>query len=140
MPEEGFSLTLYAFLIACGVTWFTSRWAKKRQQNTGQIFPMFWAGVGILLGLPLLVFMVTGSPLTWDYPVFAETGPLLKRGYQADAGMLVIPEMLAVWFALSVYTAAFIAEIVRAGIVAVPKGQTEASSALGIKRITPFVW
>ena len=134
MPEEGFSLTLYAFLIACGVTWFTSRWAKKRQQNTGQIFPMFWAGVGILLGLPLLVFMVTGSPLIWDYPVFTETGPLLKRGYQADAGMLVIPEMLAVWFALSVYTAAFIAEIVRAGIVAVPKGQTEASSALGIKK------
>ena len=78
--------------------------------------------------------MVTGSPLSWDYPIFKETGPLLKRGYQSGTGVLVIPEMLAVWFALSVYTAAFIAEIVRAGIVAVPKGQTEASSALGIKK------
>jgi len=134
MPEDGFALTLYAVIIAFIITYFTSRWAKKRQQDTGKIFPMFWAGVGIIIGLPLLVFLATGSPLTWDYPVFKETGPLLKRGYQAENGMLVIPEMLAVWFALSVYTAAFIAEIVRAGIVAVPKGQTEASSALGIKK------
>lgn len=134
MPEDGFAMTLWAFVIACGITWFTSRWAKRRQRETGKLFPMFWVGVGILFGLPLVVFLITGSPLGWDYPVFKETGPLLRRGYQGDAGILVIPEMLAVWFALSVYTAAFIAEIVRAGIVAVPKGQTEASSALGIKK------
>ena len=133
MPEEGFHLTLYAFVIACGITWFTSRWAKKaskKQGNLPYVLGWRWHSVGLaLVGL-------YGHRLTLGMGLshFKETGPLLKRGYQAGTGVLVIPEMLAVWFALSVYTAAFIAEIVRAGIVAVPKGQTEASSALGIKK------
>jgi len=58
---------------------------------------------------------------------------MLRRGYQSGAGMTLVPELLAVWLALSLYTAAFIAEIVRAGILAVSKGQTEAASALGIR-------
>ena len=64
-----------------------------------------------------------GSPLSWEFPEFKDTGPMLRRGYQTGLGMLVVPEMLAVWFALSLYTAAFIAEIVRAGILAVSKGK-----------------
>ena len=134
IPETGFNISVFAFIIAIVITFFTNRWAKKRQRETGQIFPMFWVGVGILILLPLVVFYGSGAPLTWEMPIFKETGPILKRGYQSDVGIFIIPEMLAVWFALSIYTSAFIAEIVRAGIVAVDKGQSEASSALGIKR------
>ena len=75
---------------------------------------------------------LNGAPLDWALPEFRDTGPKLRQGYQSGVGMLLVPEMLAVWLSLSLYTAAFIAEIVRAGILAVNrKGQTEAASALG---------
>ncbi|MGU9962167.1 MAG: amino acid ABC transporter permease [Candidatus Puniceispirillales bacterium WSBS_2018_MAG_OTU23] len=134
IPETGFNITAWAFLAAVIIMIATSRWAKKRQAATGQIFPIFWAGLGIFIALPLAAFMVTGAPLTWEVPVFVETGAVLRRGFQQGLGIFIIPEMLAVWFALTIYTSGFIAEIVRAGIVAVHKGQTEASCALGLKR------
>ncbi|NBR38600.1 MAG: ABC transporter permease subunit [Alphaproteobacteria bacterium] len=133
IPQDGFSLTMMAFAIAVVITLFMKRWASKRQQETGQIFPVFWVGLGVLIGLPLVVFFISGSPLIIEYPEFKETGPILKRGFQKGVGMVLVPEMLAVWLSLSLYTAAFIAEIVRAGIMAVNKGQTEASLALGLK-------
>ena len=130
---EGFWMTALAALVAV-VLWVLLAGAmKKRQELTGQQFPTFWAGLGILIVLPLIVFYATGSPLEWEYPIFKEDGPALRRGYQAGIGMVVVPEMIAVWAALTLYTAAFIAEIVRAGILAVPKGQTEASNALGLR-------
>ena len=133
IPADGFMATVIAFGIAILLTMGINRFAKKRQQATGQAFPAFWAGLGVLIALPMLVFVATGSPLTWETPLFKETGPILRRGYQSGVGMAVIPEMMAVWLALSLYTAAFIAEIVRAGILAVNKGQTEASLAIGLK-------
>ena len=133
VPQDGFSITIYAFLLAVAITFFMTRWARKRQEQTGQRFPSFWAGVGVLLGLPIVTLIVTGNPLEWSLPEFKETGPKLRQGYQSGAGMLMIPEMLAVLLALSLYTAAFIAEIVRAGILAVNKGQTEASYAVGLR-------
>ena len=130
---DGFFSTVVAFCIAVVLTIIVSRFIEKRRERTGQILPKLWIGFGILFGLPLVVFLMSGSPLTWENPVFKQTGSLFQRGYQSGSGMLILTELLAVWLALSLYTAAFIAEIVRAGIQAVAKSQTEASLALGLK-------
>ena len=133
VPADGFMATVIALCIAVLITIGVNMWASHRQRATGQTFPMFWAGLGFLVLLPFIVFKITGSPLAWEFPLFKEDGPVLRRGYQSGVGILVIPEMIAVWLALSLYTAGFIAEIVRSGILAVDKGQTEASLALGLK-------
>lgn len=133
VPAEGFSYTMIAFLVAIALSLMVRRYARKRQEATGQILPVFLISLAILVILPLLVFVISGSPLAWSLPEFKDTGAMLRRGYQPGAGMLLVPEMLAVWLALSLYTASFIAEIVRAGILAVNKGQTEASYALGLR-------
>lgn len=132
IPQEGFRWTMYAVLAAIFLIWAFAKYAKKRQEATGQRLPVFWISLATLIGLPLLVHLFNGSPLHWDMPVFKETGPMLRRGFQG-VGMVIKPEMIALTLALALYTASFIAEIVRAGILAVPHGQTEASSALGIK-------
>ena len=123
----------YALIIGIIATVFLARWARKRQEATGQQFPTFWAGVGLILGLPILTFFLSGMPISLDYPVFLDTGPKLQRGFQLGTGFNVIPEFLALTAALALYTASFIAEIVRAGIQAVSHGQTEAAHALGIR-------
>lgn len=110
-----------------------SKWATKRQYETGQTFPAFWAGLVLIVGATMVVFLAMGSPLDWGLPEFKDTGPALRRGFQSGTGMVIVPELIAVWLALSLYTAAFIAEIVRAGILAVAKGQTEASYSLGLR-------
>lgn len=125
LPQELFFITAIAFVIGIVVTIFISRWSRQRQARTGQQFPVFWTGVGLILGLPVLVFLVTGLPLEFDYPV--------AGGFRPSGGMTIIPEFIAMLLALSSYTAAFIAEIVRAGIMAVNKGQTEAAHALGLR-------
>lgn len=132
IPQDGFRWTIYAVLAAIFIIWAFVKFAKQRQEATGKRLPVLWISIAILIGLPLIVHLMNGSPLLWDMPVFKESGPMLRRGFQRS-GMVIKPEMIALTLALSLYTASFIAEIVRAGILAVPHGQTEASSALGIK-------
>lgn len=117
-----FAISIPVAIIAVVVL---SKWATKRQMKTGQTFPIFRAGLGILVGLPLLAFLVAGAPLTFDVPV--------AGGFNIRGGSTVLPEFFALYLALSFYTAAFIAETIRSGIRGVPKGQTEASTALGMK-------
>ena len=123
----------YALIIGIITTIIVARWARKRQDATGQQFPTFWTGFGLIIGLPMLAYFFSGMPVSLDYPVFVETGPKLQRGFQLGTGFNVIPEFLALTAALALYTASFIAEIVRAGIQAVSHGQTEAAHALGLR-------
>ncbi len=103
-----------------------ARHAHHLQDRTGRQFPLLWSSLGLLLGLPLLVFLAFGAPLTLDVPAL--------KGFNFRGGLTISPEFTALLAGLTFYTAAFIAEIVRSGILAVPKGQTEASLALGLSR------
>ncbi|NVK41629.1 MAG: amino acid ABC transporter permease [Oceanospirillaceae bacterium] len=126
VPEDGFGLVVAAFVIAIVASVILVRWNHKRQDATGQIFPAGWVSAGLIVGLPLLTFLVSGMPLSLDRPEL--------RGFNFTGGMTLLPELVALWLALTIYTAAFIAETVRGGILAVPKGQLEASSALGLPK------
>ena len=130
---DGFVYVILTFLIAVISAVLISKWAKKRQYQTGHTFPAFWAGLGLICVTTLMMFLAMGSPLEWGIPEFKNSGPALRRGFQSGTGMVIVPELIAVWLALSLYTTAFIAEIVRAGILAVAKGQTEASYSLGLR-------
>jgi general L-amino acid transport system permease protein len=100
-------------------------WAKRRQSQTGQQSPVLWVTLGLVIGLPLAVLALSGFPVQFNYP---EAGRFNIRG-----GVEVLPEFAALLFGLVTYTAAFIAENVRAGILAVAKGQTEAAYSLGLR-------
>ena len=124
--EDLFWFVIIAFFVGIAFTVWFRKYARKVQDATGKIYPVFWIGMAAILGLPIIVFFVTGTPLTWDAPVFGR--------FNFQGGMVILPEFMALWLALSLYTAAFIAEIVRAGILSVSHGQWEAASALGISR------
>ncbi len=124
-PEPAFTAVSVVFVLGIIASFFVARWAHKRQDLTGQQFPVLLTALGLIIGLPLLAFAVTGFPLTWDMPKL--------EGFNFRGGLSVIPELVALLLALSIYTAAFIAEIVRAGILAVSHGQTEAAFALGLR-------
>ena len=119
-------LTLVGLIVAVVACFFVARWAKQRQIDTGKQFPVFWTCLGLIIGLPALVFLVTGLPLSFDLPKMG--------GFKPTGGMTIIPEFIALLIALVIYTASFIAEVVRAGILAVNKGQTEAAHALGLRQ------
>lgn len=122
--EEGFGYVLWALLIAVVLSWGLSRWARRRQALTGRIFPFWRCVAALVILLPAIVFLLAGSPLSWSVPAL--------QGFNFRGGLTVLPELAALLLALTIYTAAFIAEIVRSGILAISKGQTEAASALGL--------
>ena len=123
--ESGFIAVFIAFILAIIAVIYLSKWAKKRHDDTGEDFPLIWVSLAILIVSPLLVFLLSGTPATLEYSVL--------KGFNFRGGYTLIPELLALAFALSIYTATYIAEAVRAGIEAVPKGQKEAAAALGLK-------
>jgi general L-amino acid transport system permease protein len=126
VPQPGFTVVAVALAVGLALAAFVWWWAKRRQARTGQRFPVLWTALAAILGLPLVAFLAGGAPLSLDYPEL--------RGFNFQGGIAVQPELIALWLGLATYTASFIAEIVRAGIQGVAKGQTEAAQALGLSR------
>ncbi len=120
------------FLSIVGIFVF-GRWAKKRQEETGAILPTFWIKLGIFILPSIAAYYILGKPMGLEYPAL--------KGFNFSGGFYMRNSLIALWFALSLYTAAFIAETVRSGIQAISKGQTAAAAALGLRtgRITSLV-
>jgi general L-amino acid transport system permease protein len=115
----------FAFLAGCLAVWVLRRWAKKRQEKTGQSFPLFPVSLVILLLLPLATWLVGGAPVKMNAPRLV--------GFNFEGGITLSPEFAALLLGLVLYTAAFVAEIVRAGIQAISRGQVEAAMSVGLR-------
>ena len=122
-PAHGYMAL--AFLAGCIIVYFIHRWAKKRQERTGQLFPVFRVSLGLLLGLPLLAWWIGGAPTELNMPKLT--------GFNFVGGLTLSPEFMALLLGLVLYTSAFVAEAVRAGIQSVSQGQTEAAMSLGLR-------
>jgi general L-amino acid transport system permease protein len=125
VPGDNFWLVGLVFWAGVLGAIFYRAYATKKQEKTGVQSPVGLVTLGLLFGFPALVFLLSGMPLSFEHPTAGR--------FNISGGISILPEFLALLFGLVIYTAAFIAEAVRAGILAVSKGQTEASSALGIK-------
>ncbi|MFO1161462.1 MAG: ABC transporter permease subunit [Reyranellaceae bacterium] len=122
----GFRLALLATVILIVVQIVVARWARIRQARTGRDFPTWMAGFVLCGALPLAALVAAGAATRWDIPVM--------RGFNYRGGFVLIPEFVALFMALSTYTAGFIAEAVRGGVLSVRQGQTDAARALGLTR------
>ena len=114
-----------AFLAGCLAVYFMRRWARKRQAKTGEYFPVFSVSIGLLIVLLLVAWLVGGAPTAMSVPKL--------KGFNFQGGQNISPEFSALLLGLVLYTAAFVAEVVRAGIQAVSKGQREAAMSIGLK-------
>ncbi len=123
--EEGAWVLLAALIVGIGVAYGVSRHARRLQDETGRYFPALWVGAAAIVGLPLLAYLAAGAPVSFEFPALS--------GFNFQGGLSLIPEFVALTWALSIYTAAFIAENVRGGILAVDKGQREAAQSLGLR-------
>lgn len=128
VPEANpaYKYVLAAFLVGCLGTYFLRRWARDRQAKTGRSFPVFRVSLGMLILFPLVTWVAFGAPLTMSMPKLA--------GFNFKGGTTMSPEFIALLLGLVLYTAAFVAEVVRAGIQSVGKGQREAAMSLGLKQ------
>lgn len=124
--EAGSGVVVGTFILGAIATIAISIWAKNKQRLTGQQTPMLKIALGLCVVLPLLAYFTMGSPISAQYPVL--------KGFNFQGGVSIIPELAALLLALTIYTASFIAEIVRSGINAVSHGQTEAAMSLGLPR------
>ena len=122
---SGSMAVVIVFLLSLAGIWWFGRYAKARQEATGDILPTFWIKLGIFFVPVVLAYFVMGRPVTLSYPEL--------KGFNFTGGLHLRNSLIALWLALSVYTGSFIAENVRAGILAISKGQTEAAYALGLR-------
>ena len=122
---EGSSILFYLFWLSVIISIGIFVWAKKRQNITGKTFPAFFTSMALIVGTFTVTLAALGFPISFEYPEL--------KGFNFKGGMKLIPELVALTFALAMYTAAFIAEVVRAGIQSVSKGQTEAAKSVGLK-------
>ena len=123
--KDGFSIVIGSLIVMIIFTFFLKRFLKKKQELTGKQYPIFLINSGLIIFTPIFVYYLMGIPLEFDHPVM--------KGFNFKGGMVIRPEFLGMLFGLSIYTAAFISETVRSGIISVSKGQREASQALGLK-------
>ncbi|KFE53931.1 amino acid ABC transporter permease [Pseudomonas syringae] len=114
-----------SILLAIAAVVLMTRWANKRFEATGEPFHKFWVGLALILVIPGLSMLIFGAPVHWEMPEL--------KGFNFVGGWVLIPELISLTLALTVYTAAFIAEIVRSGIKSVSHGQTEAARSLGLR-------
>jgi general L-amino acid transport system permease protein len=126
-PEfaPGFGAVVIALVLGIAATLALRWWARRRQDETGEPLRLLWPAVGLIVGLPLAVYVLAGAPLKFSVPTMGR--------FNVMGGLEILPEFAALVLALTIYTAAFIAEVVRAGVLAVPHGQTEAAQALGLR-------
>ncbi|MGQ7791422.1 amino acid ABC transporter permease [Faunimonas sp. B44] len=123
--EEGAWLIGAALIAGIAATFAIARWARRRQMRTGEQVRLLPIGIGLIVGLPVLAFFLAGMPISLEFPQ--------QTRFNLVGGLQIKPEFIALLLALSIYTAAFIAEIVRAGILAVSRGQSEAAHSLGLR-------
>lgn len=114
-----------AFIVGIIGAFVLRKWSFKRLEATGQVFPHLSVGLGIVVGLPILTWLLFGAPLEMNVPSL--------QGFNFKGGLNMSPEFFTLLLGLTVYTATYIAEVVRSGIQSVPKGQSEASTSLGLK-------
>ena len=125
LTENGIELVYLFFVIAIIFAVLFYKFARKKQDLTGVQYPVFWINLSVIIILPSIAFFASGMPISLEIPAL--------KGFNFRGGMHMSPELAALTFALGIYTAAFIAEIVRAGIMAVDKGQREAAESIGLK-------
>jgi general L-amino acid transport system permease protein len=123
--EDGAGWVGLALLVAIVAAIGIARWARRRREATGQPFHTVATVLGLLIGVPLLAALATGVPVAFEHPEMGR--------FKLDGGLVLLPELVALALALSTYTAAFIAETVRAGVLSVSHGQIEAARALGLR-------
>ena len=123
--EPGFGAVAATLAVGLAAAVAVTRWARRRRLATGQSFPTLWTVLGLVVVLPAAVYLALGQPLGWEFPT--------KTRFNFQGGINITPELVALWWALTTYTGAFISETVRGGILAVSKGQHEAAQALGLR-------